>query len=70
MEHPNDWEPRFMDYRYISYTNVVAFSPTDAMPLTRFAKAMMAVQSVLAVSTLALVIARAVNVLNILPNQS
>lgn len=70
MEHPNDWEPRFMDYLYISYTNVVAFSPTDAMPLTKFAKAMMAVQSALAVSTLALVIARAVNVLNVLPNQS
>ena len=60
---PADWEPRFMDYLYVSFTNVVAFSPTDTMPLTRRAKAMMALQSIIAVSTLALVIARAVNVL-------
>ena len=60
---PADWEPRFLDYLYVSFTNVVAFSPTDTMPLTRRAKAMMALQSIIAVSTLALVIARAVNVL-------
>ena len=60
---PEDWEPRFLDYLYVSLTNVVAFSPTDTMPLTRRAKAMMAVQSLVAVSTLALVIARAINVL-------
>lgn len=60
---PRDWEPRFLDYLYVSFTNVVAFSPTDTMPLTRRAKAMMALQSTVAVSTLALVIARAVNVL-------
>lgn len=60
---PHDWSPRFLDYLYVSFTNVVAFSPTDTMPLTRRAKSMMAVQSVIAVSTLALVIARAVNVL-------
>jgi hypothetical protein len=60
---PRDWEPRFLDYLYVSFTNVVAFSPTDTMPLTRRAKAMMALQSLVAVSTLALVIARAINVL-------
>jgi hypothetical protein len=60
---PEDWEPRFVDYLYTSLTNVMAFSPTDTMPLTRRAKTMMAVQSLVAVSTLALVIARAVNVL-------
>ena len=60
---PEDWEPRFLDYLYVSLTNVVAFSPTDTMPLTRRAKAMMAVQSLVAVSTLALVVARAINVL-------
>jgi hypothetical protein len=41
----------------------MAFSPTDTMPLTRTVKAMMAVQSAVAVSASALVIARAVNVL-------
>jgi uncharacterized membrane protein len=61
---PDDWEPRFLDYLYLSLTNVMAFSPTDTMPLTRRAKAMMAIQSLVAVSTIALVFARAVNVLS------
>ena len=68
IEHLKDWEPRFVDYLYVSYTNVVAFSPTDTMPLTKMAKALMAVQSALAVSTLAFVIARAVNVLEVQNN--
>jgi uncharacterized membrane protein len=58
------WRPNFVDYLYVSLTNVMAFSPTDTMPLTRPAKAGMAVQSLVAVSTIALVIARAVNVLH------
>jgi hypothetical protein len=61
---PEDWEPRFVDYLYVSLTNVMAFSPTDTMPLTRRAKAMMAIQALVAVSTVALVFARAVNVLS------
>jgi len=60
--HP-DWEPRFVDYLYVSFTNAVAFSPTDTLPLTRPAKALMALQSLVALSTVGLVIARAVNVL-------
>ncbi len=60
--HP-DWEPRFVDYLYVSFTNAVAFSPTDTMPLTRSAKTLMALQSLVALSTVGLVIARAVNVL-------
>jgi hypothetical protein len=60
---PPDWEPRFIDYLYVSFTNVVAFSPTDTMPLSRWAKALMTVQSAVALSTTALVVARAVNVL-------
>jgi hypothetical protein len=60
---PKDWEPRFVDYLYVSVTNVMAFSPTDTMPLTHRAKAMMTLQALVAVSTIALVFARAVNVL-------
>jgi len=60
---PAHWEPRFFDYLYVSFTNVVAFSPTDTMPLSRWAKALMAAQSTIALSTISLVIARAVNVL-------
>ena len=58
-----DWVPQFGDYLYVSFTNATAFSPTDTMPLTRRAKLLMAVQSAIALSTTALVIARAVNIL-------
>jgi len=57
------WRPHFGDYLYTSFTNATAFSPTDTMPLTRWAKALMAVQSAIALSTTALVVARAVNIL-------
>ncbi|MBB5160222.1 hypothetical protein [Mycobacterium sp. AZCC_0083] len=57
------WRPTFIDYFYVSLTNSMAFSPTDTMPLARWAKVMMSVQSLVAVTTIALVIARAVNVL-------
>lgn len=58
-----DWRPTFVDYLYVSVTNVMAFSPTDTMPLARWAKMLMTVQAMVALSTAALVISRAVNVL-------
>jgi hypothetical protein len=58
-----DWEPRFVDYLYLSFTNATAFSPTDVMPLARWAKLTMLVQSGVSLSLGALVIARAVNIL-------
>lgn len=58
-----DWEPTFLDYLYLSYTNTTAFSPTDTLPLSRWAKVLMLLQSAIALATVALVIARAVNVL-------
>jgi uncharacterized membrane protein len=60
---PPDWEPSFVDYLYVSFTNATAFSPTDTMPMTRWAKLGMLVQSAVSLATIALVIARAVNVL-------
>jgi len=60
---PPEWEPAFFDYLYVSFTNATAFSPTDVMPLSRPAKAMMLLQSAVALSTVALVIARAINIL-------
>jgi hypothetical protein len=57
------WRPGFHDYLYLSLTNATAFSPTDTMPLTLTAKAVMAFQSLSALVTLALVVARAVNIL-------
>jgi hypothetical protein len=57
------WAPRLWDYLYLSLTNSIAFSPTDAMPLTRSAKSLMAAESTLAAITLLLVAARAINIL-------
>jgi hypothetical protein len=58
------WAPRLWDYFYVSLTNATAFSPTDAMPLTRRAKALMAAESTLSATTVLLVAARAVNILS------
>lgn len=57
------WAPRLWDYFYVSLTNSIAFSPTDAMPLTRPAKALMAAESTLSAITVLLIAARAVNIL-------
>jgi uncharacterized membrane protein len=58
-----DWEPQFVDYLYLSFTNATAFSPTDVMPLARWAKLTMLAQSAISLAVGALVIARAVNIL-------
>ena len=60
---PPDWEPTFVDYFYVSFTNATAFSPTDTLPLSVWAKLLMALQSAVALGVLALVIARAINIL-------
>ena len=60
----DSWQPRFLDYLYVSITNLVAFSPTDTMPLTRTAKMLMTWQSIVSLATVAVVLARAVNILN------
>jgi hypothetical protein len=57
------WRPGFVDYLYTSYTNATAFSPTDTLPLSAMAKLLMALQSLIALITILLVVARAVNVL-------
>ncbi len=61
---PADWRPTFLDYLYVSLTNATAFSPTDTMPLSRRAKALMSIQSLASLLTVALVAARAVNILS------
>ncbi|MCU1578295.1 MAG: hypothetical protein JWP19_499 [Rhodoglobus sp.] len=57
------WMPEFFDYAYFSLTNMMAFSPTDVMPLTQRAKGLMAYQALTGFVILALVISRAVNIL-------
>ena len=67
MENPSlaepGWHPRLFDYIYVSYTNSIAFSPTDAMPMTHPAKLLMLIQSAASAITVLLVAARGVNIL-------
>ncbi len=58
------WRPAFLDYLYTSFTNATAFSPTDTMPLTAWAKLLMSLQALASLVTVAVVISRAVNILN------
>jgi hypothetical protein len=66
MENPQlaapGWQPELIDYLYVSFTNSIAFSPTDAMPLSRWAKLLMLTESSLSSITVLLVTARAVNI--------
>jgi hypothetical protein len=57
------WKPMFLDYLYVSFTNATAFSPTDAMPLSRWAKMLMLVQSAISLTLAVMVVSRAVNIL-------
>jgi hypothetical protein len=57
-----DWEPTYLDYLYLSFTNATAFSPTDVMPFARWAKMLMLLQAAVALLTIAMVVARAVNI--------
>jgi uncharacterized membrane protein len=57
------WQPAFSDYLYTSSTNATAFSPTDTMPITGWAKLLMSAQSLSSFVLVVLVTARAVNIL-------
>ena len=58
-----DWEPEFADYLYLAFTNATAFSPTDTLPLSRWSKMAMMLQSAISLAVGALIVARAVNIL-------
>lgn len=60
---PPNWQPRFQDHLYLAFTNVVAFSPTDTLPLTHRAKGLMAIQSMISLAVLVVVISRVINIL-------
>lgn len=59
---PPGWRPRYVDYFVLGVTTSTAFSPTDVMPMTAWAKLTMALQSLISLTVIGLVIARAVNV--------
>ncbi len=62
-KHP-DWKPIFVDYLYVSSTNAMTFGPADTKPLSRRAKLLMMLQSMISLVVVALVAARAVGILN------
>lgn len=62
-KHP-DWKPTFTDYLYVSSTNAMTFGPADTKPLSRRAKMLMLLQSMISLVVVALVAARAVGILN------
>jgi hypothetical protein len=57
------WRPGFVDYLFLAFNTSTAFSPTDVPVLSRWAKGMMMVQSCIALATVVLLAARAVNIL-------
>lgn len=58
-----DWTPSFFDYVFTSFTNAAAFSPTDTLPLSEWAKALFMIQAAASLVTVGLVVARIANIL-------
>jgi hypothetical protein len=58
------WTPGFVDYLYLSFTNSTALSPSDTMPLSQRAKLLMMLEACVSLLTIAIVAARAVNILH------
>jgi hypothetical protein len=57
------WAPGFVDYLHLAFNTSTAFSPTDVAPLTRWAKMLMMIQSIISLACIVILGARAVNVL-------
>lgn len=60
---PGRWKPGFIDYLFLAFCTATALSPADTMPLTRRAKLLMMVQSVISLLALALIIGRSINII-------
>jgi uncharacterized membrane protein len=59
---PDSWHPRFIDYLFLSFNTSTALSPTDTQVLSRWAKALMMLQSLISLAIVVLLAARAVNI--------
>ncbi|HKE37586.1 MAG TPA: hypothetical protein VKB39_09140 [Candidatus Baltobacteraceae bacterium] len=57
------WKPQFFDYLYVAFTNSTAFSPADALPISRWAKALMLLEALISLVTIAIVLARSVSLI-------
>ena len=63
LPHYESWVPRYADYLFVAFTTSFAFSPTDALPLTRRAKLLMLLQAAISVVTLTAIAGSAINIL-------
>jgi hypothetical protein len=59
----HEWSPNFVDYLFLAFNTSTAFSPTDVPVLSRWAKILMMLQSLISLVVIALLAARAVNIL-------
>jgi uncharacterized membrane protein len=57
------WSPRFIDYLFIAFNTSTAFSPTDVPVLSRWAKALTMTQSLISLTIVVVLAARAVNIM-------
>lgn len=57
------WAPQLFDYIYTAYTNIIAFSPTDTMPLSHRAKFLFIIQSAVSLVTILVTVSRAINLI-------
>lgn len=58
-----DWSPNFVDYLFLAFNTSTAFSPTDVPVISRWAKVLMMIQSLISLTAIAILAARAVNIL-------
>ena len=63
MDGMEDWQPTLLDYLFTAYTNIIAFSPTDTMPLSHRVKVLFVIQSSTAVVTIVVTLSRAINLI-------
>ena len=64
IEQYENWKPRYSDYLYLAFTTSLAFSPTDTLPLSRRAKMLMLLQTVISVITIVFIAGVAINILS------
>jgi hypothetical protein len=57
------WAPNFIDYLFLAFNTSTAFSPTDTPTLTRWAKVLMMIQSLVSMTTLLILVGRVVNII-------
>jgi hypothetical protein len=57
------WSPNFLDYLFLAFNTSTAFSPTDTPVLARWGKVLMMLQSLISLTVVAVLAARAVNIL-------